>query len=146
MARTNFTIEIKGVKECFDKIKTNFNKAIDECDMEMANGVEKIVLDAKNNLSADYGVLRSSLNVIKVAKLNYKYGSSINYAAYVEFGTGKYAAEYVPTIDKDWQILAQTYKTTGNGRLPTNKYLYPATITGQEQILKKLKETIKRYV
>lgn len=146
MPKSNFTIEIKGVKECFDKIKTNFNKAIDECDMEMGNGVEKIVLDAKNLLPANYGVLRSSLNVIKIAKLNYLYGSSINYAAYVEFGTGKYAEEYVPTIDKDWQILAQTYKTTGKGTLPTSQYLYPATIIGQQQILKKLKETIKRYV
>lgn len=146
MASRNFTIEIKGVKEAFDKITTNFNKASDEIDMEMAAGVEKILRQAKSLLSVDNGRLRSSLENIKIAKYHYRYGSSVNYAAYVEFGTGKYAAEYVPSIDPEWQKLALSYKTSNPGTLQKNPYLYPATQTGQKEILANIKKVIKKYV
>jgi len=146
MAKKTLTIEITGVKEAFNKIKTNFKNASDEIDMEMGDGIERIITQAKTLLPAQYGRLRSSLNVIKISKFNYKYGSNVNYAAYVEFGTGKYAAEYVPSIDKEWQKLALSYKTTGKGTLPKSPYLYPSTVIGQKNIMNNIKATIKRYV
>jgi hypothetical protein len=38
-----------------------------------------------------------------------------NYAAYVEFGTGKYAAEYVPSLPTTWQDFAAKYKGQSGG-------------------------------
>jgi hypothetical protein len=146
MAKKSLTIQVTGVKEAFSKITTNFKKASDEIDMEMGDGVEGIITQAKTLLPAQYGRLRSSLNVIKISKFNYRYGSSVDYAAYVEFGTGNYAAAYVPSLESEWQKLAISYKTTGKGTLPKSPYLYPSTIIGQRNILKNIKATIKRYV
>jgi hypothetical protein len=146
MAKSNFTIEIKGIKETFDKVKNNFQKAKEHCDAEMGSEMEKIINTAKSYLPANYGQLRSSLRVEKLGPFYYQYGSHLDYAAYVEFGTGKYAAEYVPSIEPEWQKLALTYKTSRPGRLPKSPYLYPSTKIGEVALLKKLKETIKTYV
>lgn len=146
MAKKSLTIQVTGVKEAFSKITTNFKKASDEIDMEMGNGIERIITEAKTLLPAQYGRLRSSLRVKKISKFNYSYGSNVDYAAYVEFGTGNYAAAYVPSLEADWQELALSYKTSNPGKLPSSPYLYPSTIIGQKNIIKNIKATIKRYV
>ena len=146
MAKKALTIQITGVKEAFDKIKNNIKIASDEIDMEMGNGIEKIITQAKTLVPAQYSRLASSLRVNKIAKFNYRYGSNVNYAAYVEFGTGKYAASYVPSLENEWQELALSYKTSTPGRLPSSPYLYPATVIGQKLLMYNIKKTIKRYV
>lgn len=146
MAKSNFTIEIKGIQEAFNKVKNNFQKAKEHCDAEMGSEMEKIINTAKTYVPANMGQLRSSLKVEKLGPFYYEYGSNLDYAAYVEFGTGKWAARYVPSIDPEWQKLALTYKTSKPGILPENPYLYPATKIGEESLIKKLQETINKYV
>jgi len=38
-----------------------------------------------------------------------------NYAAYMEFGTRKFAAAYVSTLPQDWKAYAATFKGSGGG-------------------------------
>ena len=38
-----------------------------------------------------------------------------NYAAYIEFGTRKFAARYVATLPQDWKTYAATFKGKGGG-------------------------------
>lgn len=40
-----------------------------------------------------------------------------NYAAYIEFGTRKFAARYVATLPQDWASYAATFKGRGGGTL-----------------------------
>ena len=145
MARSALNIEITGVKEAFDKVKANFNKISDEIDMEMGDGILKIVTQAKTLVPANFSRLRTSLYVNKLGKFNYEFGSNVNYAAYVEFGTGKYAATYVPTIEAEFQRFALTYKTSNPGNLISSPYLYPSIIIGQQNILKKINQIVKKY-
>jgi len=37
------------------------------------------------------------------------------YAAYIEFGTRKFAAEYVASLPNEWQAYAATFKSRGGG-------------------------------
>lgn len=145
MAKAKLEIEITGVKEALNKVKGNFNKIADEIDMEMGDGVERIVAQAKTLLPANFSRLRSSLYVTKLGKFNYELGSNVNYAAYVEFGTGGYAAKYVPSLEPEWQAFALTYKTPNPGNLPANPYLYPSIIIGQQNILKNINLIIQKY-
>lgn len=145
MARSALNIEITGVKEAFDKVKANFNKISDEIDMEMGDGILKIVTQAKTLVPANFSRLRTSLYVNKLGKFNYEFGSNVNYAAYVEFGTGKYAATYVPTIEPEFQRFALTYKTSNPGNLISSPYLYPSIIIGQQNILKNINQIVKKY-
>ena len=145
MARSALNIEITGVKEAFDKVKANFNKISDEIDMEMGDGILKIVTQAKTLVPANFSRLRTSLYVNKLGKFNYEFGSNVNYAAYVEFGTGKYAATYVPTLEPEFQRFALTYKTSNPGNLISSPYLYPSIIIGQQNILKNINQILKKY-
>jgi hypothetical protein len=145
MARAALNIEITGVKDAFNKFKGNFNKIADEIDMEMGDGIERIVTQAKTLVPANFSRLRSSLYVTKLGKYNYEFGSNVNYAAYVEFGTGKYAASYVPSLEPEWQRFALTYKTANPGKLPSSPYLYPSIILGQQNIIKNINQIVKKY-
>lgn len=138
-------IQILGVKEAFDNVKKNFNKISDEIDMELADGVQKIVSQAKINVPANYSRLATSLYFEKVKKYTYEFGSNLDYAAYVEFGTGKFAAEYVPSLDPEWQKFAKTFQTSRPGKLPSSPYLYPATTSGFKNILINLEKIVKKY-
>ena len=141
----NLKLQILGIKEAFANVKNNFNKISDEIDMELGNGVQEIILEAKTSLPANYSMLATSLYFVKAKKYYYEFGSNLNYAAYVEFGTGKYAAEYVPSLDPEWQKFAKTFQTSRPGKLPSSPYLYPATITGFKNILNNLDKIIKKY-
>lgn len=145
MARSALNIEITGVKEAFNKVKSNFNKIADEIDMEMGDGIERIVTQAKTLVPANFSRLRTSLYVTKLGKFNYEFGSNVNYAAYVEFGTGRYAATYVPSLEPEWQRFALTYKTPNPGNLDKSPYLYPSIIIGQQNILKNINQIVKKY-
>ena len=72
---------------------------------------------AKDYAPTDEGHLKGSINPTYASK-----GKTIasvtvaaNYAAYVEFGTRKFAAEYVGTLPQDWQQMAAIYKGKGGG-------------------------------
>ena len=64
--------------------------------------------------SSDEGMLLRSISP--------KYGqglasvvASAKYAAYIEFGTRKYAADYVSSLPADWQTYAATFKGKAGG-------------------------------
>lgn len=60
-------------------------------------------------------------------------------AAYYEFGTGRYAARYVPGLPPGWQALARTFYKNGKGRLREHPYLYPAWKQEGGRLSEKLK-------
>jgi hypothetical protein len=145
MAKAALDIEINGIKETFDKIKSDFSKISNEIDMELGDGVQKIVSEAKTKVPANFSRLATSLYFTKLGKFNYRFGSNVNYAAYVEFGTGKFAAEYVPSIDPEWQKYAKTFQTSRPGKLPSSPYLYPSYIIGFKNILNNINIILKKY-
>lgn len=145
MAKYGLSIEIVGVREALDKVKKDFNKISDEIDMEVGDGVQKIISLAKTEVPANFSRLATSLYFLKVGKFNYKYGSNLNYAAYVEFGTGKYAAAYVPSLEPEWQEYARTFQTSRPGKTDKHPYLYPATKEGLKNILNNINTILKKY-
>lgn len=67
-------------------------------------------------------------------------------AAYLEFGTGVSAAGYVPTLDPEFQAIAQRYYINGKGTLIKHPFLLPAWFQYQPTVgpaIKKVLENIK---
>lgn len=48
------------------------------------------------------------------------------HAAYVEFGTGKYAAEYVAELPEPWKEEAMKFFVNGEGRTQAHPFFYPS--------------------
>lgn len=107
-------IDMKGL----DGIMVAINKPIKEAEagthkalVTFAKAVEK---DAKRDAPANEGNLRNSI-VGTVSGLQAKVTVTANYAAYLEFGTRKFAAKYVATLPPDWKAYAATFKGKGGG-------------------------------
>jgi HK97 gp10 family phage protein len=94
---------------------------------------EFLVSEAKQNAPVDLGQLRASINYDVEANQNkVKYGTNVEYAPYVEFGTGLYAengeGRKTPwTYEKNGQF----YTTEGQKPQP---YLRPAALENIEKI------------
>lgn len=97
----------------------------------------RVELMAKQNVVVDEGRLRMSI-FQEPGKLSSTVGASADYAAYVEFGTGQFAAKYVTILPNEWQELAMTFFVNGKGRLPAHPFLYPAFNKAKDILLKDL--------
>ncbi len=106
MIRVNIDID-----NDINKITAEFQKAVKVALVDFGTKVET---DAKNDAPADEGRLRNSINSV------YRDGqvtitAASNYAAFMEFGTRKFAAKYVATLPQDWKAYAATFRGDKTG-------------------------------
>lgn len=110
-------LQIKGIDALIkkmDKLATNVQKDVQAELNDWADSTaENAKLLVRANSSDEGNLLRS---------INPNYGNgfasvtaSTKYAAYIEFGTRKYAAEYVSSLPSDWQTYAATFKGKTGG-------------------------------
>ena len=67
----------------------------------------------------------------------------VNYAQYVEFGTGAFAAEYLSTKDKDLREYAMTFYETGRGRIPAQPFLFPAAEAERPKHIERMRKALQ---
>ncbi len=72
------------------------------------------VSDAKRFAPADEGTLRGKISY-KKEDLKVTVTVGVNYAAYLEFGTRKFAAAWVSSLPADWQTFAAKFKGPAGG-------------------------------
>ncbi len=82
-------------------------------DILTANALE-IEETAKQYAPADRGYLRQHISTDN-KRLKKTITVNAPYAAYVEFGTGKYASKYVSTLPTDWQQFANKFRGSTGG-------------------------------
>jgi hypothetical protein len=110
-------LEVKGLDTLIkkmDKLAANVQKDVQA---ELNAWADATSTNAKSLVSAnssDEGALLRSISPL--------YGNgtasvvaSAKYAAYIEFGTRKYAAAYVGSLPADWQAYAATFKGKAGG-------------------------------
>jgi HK97 gp10 family phage protein len=110
-------IEVKGLDTLIKKFDKLAKDAKTEVQAELNDWADTTAQNAKSLVSAnssDEGMLLRSINP------NYGNGTasvtaSAKYAAYIEFGTRKYAAAYVSSLPADWQAYAATFKGKTGG-------------------------------
>ncbi|CAB4143977.1 Bacteriophage HK97-gp10, putative tail-component [uncultured Caudovirales phage] len=110
-------LQVKGLDALIRKMDKLAAAAKTEVQAELNDWADTTAQNAKSLVSAnssDEGMLLRSINP------NYGNGyasvtASAIYAAYVEFGTRKYAAAYVSSLPADWQAYAATFKGSTGG-------------------------------
>lgn len=106
------------------KIKvTGLDKVLAELDVEKIKKQQKIALTsfglrvvatAQQKAPVDEGRLRAAI-YSEVKPDGVHVGCTVDYAAYIEFGTRKFAAAYVATLPPTWQQFAATFKGPAGG-------------------------------
>lgn len=151
--RLNISKAIKKLQEAHDEL-------LYEIDAEFMAASVEIVQEAKQNLAnasvvinnkeyrgVDTGNLRNKVTQKKseTAEYTYEIVAQTNYAAYIEFGTGPYAASYVPSLEDEWQDIARQFKgKRGAGQgVPARPFIYPAVQKIEPELLKRLKQIIE---
>lgn len=76
---------------------------------------QRVVKKAKELAPTDEGGwLQQSINT-ESGKLSVTIEANVNYAAYIEFGTRKFAAAYVSSLPADWKTFAAQFQGPGGG-------------------------------
>lgn len=70
-------------------------------------------------------------------------GGGVDYAAYVEFGTGLFASQYLSGMPKEIKTYAFTFYVNGKGRMPAQPFLIPAYLKYRKQFFKDMKDIAK---
>lgn len=119
-----FTIQIKGIDETIKKLKDAADERKQQVDFAIAINTENMATEAKQRVPVDQNILKPAISANKLKPFLYELVAQTDYAAYVEFGTGR---GFVP-VEEPWNNLAAQFK--GGGRrqvnLPARPYLRPS--------------------
>lgn len=152
MAR--FTVKVNGL----DSIKKKFQQAPDTMTIQAANIIyetaKEIENRAKARVAVDTGALRSSIRATKLSdgssmikaglpNVSNSKGHLINYAAYVEFGTGREPSFSYKRIDNASLLAyAGTFKKSGINKVVRTPG--PYLFNSADELIGKMVEKIKK--
>jgi len=109
-------LKASGIEALLAKFNILANQAQNDVQFELNSFADDVARDAKLLVKAN-----SSDEGNLLRNINPEYGNgsvtitaNTKYAAYIEFGTRKFAAEYVSSLPTDWQAYASTFKGKSN--------------------------------
>lgn len=96
---------IKDVDKLADNVKT-------ETQLVLNDFAERVVQDAKQLVASNSSNEGRLLNSISYSNgdLNVSIVAAVIYAPFIEFGTRKFASQYLSSLPQDWQTYAATFK------------------------------------
>lgn len=111
------TVKADGIETVMAKFKSYSMEVQSDIQAAINDWADRTARDAKQLVSANSSNEGMLLNSIHP---DYGTGSasvvaSAKYAAYIEFGTRKYAASYVGSLPADWSSYANTFKGKAGG-------------------------------
>lgn len=143
---TGITLEIneKGLRDFFNSLKGEISERTSLIDQELAAHGELMATSAKRLAPVDTGRLRNSISLKKEAFLSYQLVAQTDYAAYLEFGTGPYAANYVPSLDEEWQKIAAQFKKGPGSAIPPFGYMNRSVSAYTPSLVKNIQKIVDK--
>lgn len=136
-------IEIKGL----NSVIKDLNKLGKSISIPIKGGITKATKKcqkrAKLLCPVDTGTLRNSINTVirtKAEEVEGEVGTNLEYAVYVEFGTGRRGEETNTNTETDVH-----YKADWKGQ-KAQPYMYPAYAETKEELPKILKEECDKFL
>lgn len=142
---TGVTLDIneKSFKDLLNSLKGIVDKKTALIDQELGAHGELMSTSAKRLAPVDTGRLRNSISLKKQAFLTYQLVAQTDYAAYLEFGTGPYAASYVPSLDEEWQKIAAQFKRGPGSAVPPFGYMNRSVKAYTPSLIKAVNKILK---
>lgn len=138
MAKLSF--KVTGVAQYKNSLR-QYAKAVQQAANEaLKQGAENIASNARANCRVPS--IASTINMGKSAN-GYEVTTQGVQSAYLEFGTGNFAAATTSNMPKDWKDMAMEFYINGLGRSPAQPYLYPAYTRERAVIETEIKNKIE---
>jgi len=111
------TMQVKGVDALISKLNKQSQSMSADIQAELNDWADRVSLDAKQLVRANSSNEGNLLGSINPTYENMRASVTVRaeYGAYIEFGTRKYAASYVPSLPKEWIDMAQQSKGRTGG-------------------------------
>lgn len=97
------------------RIKAYNEKTNSKIDKILSGNAFECATAAKKLAPTDEGTLKANISANVTTPLRKEVNVNVFYAAYIEFGTGKYAAKYVASLPPEWQEMAMKFKGKAGG-------------------------------
>ena len=110
-------LQANGLQEIIDKFDKLAKDTQNQVQVALNDFGNRVVKDAKttvSNKSSDFGLLQNKISSTP-GNGDVTIVADTKYAAYVEFGTRKFAASYVASLPSDWQTFAASFKGPMSG-------------------------------
>lgn len=108
---------------------------------ELFKGALDIESGAKQRAPVDTGRLRSSIqSKIDHKDISAEVTANVDYAPYVEFGTGLYAKELLAGKPREMVQHAREFFKTGRGRRMAQPFLFPTYYEQRPKIIARIKK------
>lgn len=142
---TGIKLEIsdKNFRDVLNNFKDEVSKRTAMIDQEIAAHGELMATSAKQLAPFETGRLRGSISLKKEGFMRYQLVAQTDYAAYMEFGTGRYAASYVPTLDEEWQKIAAQFKRGPGSNVPPFGYMNRSVKAYLPSLIKAINKVLK---
>lgn len=142
---TGIKLEIsdKNFRDVLNSFKDEVSKRTAMIDQEIAAHGELMATSAKQLAPFKYSRLRNSISLKKEGFMRYQLVAQTDYAAYMEFGTGRYAASYVPTLDEEWQKIAAQFKRGPGSNVPPFGYMNRSVKAYMPSLIKAINKVLK---
>lgn len=129
------TKDLKQLKKSLGDIPKQVDSLIQETLLEYAN---KIMAEIPTSLVSSYALTVEKNRVI--------IWTENEIAAYIEFGTGQYATNYLSSQPQEVREQAIQFYVSGDGTMPANPYLFPAYFKYRDEIVKVLDQRIQELL
>lgn len=147
--KQGLTIEVVGLNETIQKLRELGKEKAVLISNAIKGAAIDIVADAENNISGlgsmasegnavNLNALRGSIKQTSVSELSVEIGVTVWYAAYIEFGTGDYAAAYLTSQPGEIKEYAMQFYVNGKGTMPARPFFFPAVYKNYNELVKKL--------
>lgn len=140
MDRITFDIPAKELNQAIENVKAYERAKKQQIQEQVARSALNIEQDTKQSTPVDTGRLRASYTIVfRFDKMGAEVGSNVEYAPYVEFGTGA-----MVDVPEGLESYALQFKGKGikQVNLPARPHLYPAYEKERPKFIKALSDLL----
>lgn len=114
-------IRATGTEQLLRKLQRLTTETDGIIETGMGKGAKLMQGSIKKNVPVDTGALRNGISVEKIDRCKYAVGTNLDYAIFVEFGTGPKGDPKVPhTTKKHWTYFKDGRFYTSHGQNPSH--------------------------
>lgn len=153
MAVKGLNLTLNALKKYSKEVQEDVKDAVEETTLAIQRKAIDRAPAAGDALKTTFGSQKNSTGINQYISSKFTNNNftgevfvdsgATNLAAYIEFGTGRSAAGYVPTLPTEWQEVARKFYINGKGTLIKKPFLLPSYFDEAPKLEKKIRKILK---